>query len=245
MDYSKYHCSMLEDVICMATAAAVTALLAWLFYRRFASFVLFPAVYGYCICLYRSRRLQKQKEQLIAGFKEGMLAVTASLLAGYSMENAWKETEKELRELFGEKHPIVREFALMNSKTHMNQPLEEALKDFAFRSGCEDIESFAEIFSFAKRGGGDFLAIIQTTVQRLSAKMEVEKEIQTVIAGKKFENRIMNLMPVFLLLYMNFTSGEFLEPLYGNIAGAAIMTGAIILYGVVIWWSGKLMNIRV
>lgn len=245
MDYSKYQCGIIEYAACMAAAAAVTILFAWLFYRSWLGLLLLPVVYAYVLRLYKNWRKAKRKNELLSGFKEGMMAVTAALLAGYSMENAWKEAEKDLRELLGEQHPAVREFGQMNSKIHMNQPLEETLTEFALRSGCEDIESFAEIFSFAKRSGGDFVAIIQTTVQRLSAKIEVEREIQTVIAGKKFECRIMNMMPLFLLIYMNLSSAAFLEPLYGNLLGNVIMTIALAVYGIAVWWSGKIMDIKV
>ena len=245
MDYNKYQCRILEYAACLAAAAAIAALLAWLFYRNYLGLLLLPLLYRYVLRFYQHYRGARQKNMLLLGFREGMSAVTAALMAGYSLENAWREAENDLTELFGERHPIVKEFAQMNSKVRMNQPLEEALTEFSLRSGCEDIESFAEIFSFSKRGGGDFVAIIQTTVQRLSAKIEVEREIQTVIAGKKFENRIMNLMPLLLLVYMNFSSAEFLNPLYGNLTGVTVMTAALAVYGAAIWWSGKIMDIRV
>ena len=70
---------------------------------------------------------------------------------------------------------------------------------FAARSGCEEIESFAEVFAFAKRSGGDFVHIMQTTVQKLAGRIEVEREVATVLAGKRLEGRIMEIMPRAIL----------------------------------------------
>ena len=140
---------------------------------------------------------------------------------------------------------MVCEFAKMNVAVRMNQPLEQELQDFADRSGCEDIESFAEVFSFAKRSGGDFVGIIQTAVLRISGKIEVEREIATAVAGKKLEGRIMNGMPLFILAYLNLTSGDFLELLYGNVFGVVVMTAALAAYAGAIRLSEKILDIRI
>ncbi len=245
MDYRKYKCKIADYVWCVGVAAAFALAVAWLFYRSILGLLLLPFVYGYVLRVYKNYRGARQRNLLLSGFKEGMMAVAAALLAGYSMENAWKEAEHDLMMLYGKQQPIVKEFIQINSLVSMNQPLEEALTGFALRSGCEDIESFAEIFSFAKRSGGDFVAIIRTTVQRLGAKIEVEQEIQTAIAGKKFESKIMYIMPLLLLAYINFTSRGFLEPLYGNLSGVLLMTAALAVYAAAVWWSGKVMNIKV
>lgn len=194
---------------------------------------------------YAKKRKEKRQEQLLLQFRDGMQAVASALLAGYSMENAWREAERELRKLHGENTDMVCEFAKMNVAVRMNQPLEQELQDFADRSGCEDIESFAEVFSFAKRSGGDFVGIIQTAVLRISGKIEIEREIATAVAGKKLEGRIMNGMPLFILAYLNLTSGDFLELLYGNVLGVVVMTTALAAYAGAIRLSEKILDIRI
>ena len=104
----------------------------------------------------------------------------------------------------------------MNTEIKLNRNVEEILHDLATRSGVEEIESFAEIFGFAKRSGGDFAGIIRTTAMRISAKIEVEREVDIVIAGKKLEGKIMSVMPFLILTYLNLASKEFIDPLYGN-----------------------------
>ena len=46
------------------------------------------------------------------------------------------------------------------------------------RSGIEDIENFAAVFSTAKRSGGDMDKIIQTSARMLGDKIDVRKEIE-------------------------------------------------------------------
>ena len=152
--------------------------------------------------------------------------------------------KRQLEELYGEDGFIVEEMRWMNSGIRINQPVEQLLGQFASRTGCEDIISFAEVFRFAKRSGGNFAKIIQNTVQRIADKMEVEREIETVLSGKKMEQKIMNIVPVCLLAYLNVTSKEFLAPLYGNLFGVCVMSLAFFAYIGAIMLAKRMMNIK-
>ena len=50
-------------------------------------------------------------------------------------------------------------------------------------------------------------------------------EVDTIISGKKkMEQRVMSLIPAVIVIYLKVTAKEFIQPLYGNIAGIIIMT---------------------
>lgn len=245
MDYRKYQLGVKEKLLCLAAGSALNGIIAWLFYRSLWGMVLVPAMYIVCRGRYEEMQQKKRTEKLLGEFKDTMQAVSAALLAGYSMENSWREAEKELFGLHGKDCFMLAEVHRMNEAVRMNEPLEKALGEFAERSGCEEIESFAEVFSFAKRSGGDFARIIRTTTQKLIGRMEVEREITTVLAGKKLEGRIMNVMPLGILAYLTFTSGDFLEVLYGNVLGIVIMSTALGIYLAAIKLSEHILDIQV
>lgn len=245
MDYRIYHMRMSEHLRCLFVGALLAGAVAWLFFRSLWGMLLFPLTYLMYRKSYVQERRKQRKEQLLTAFKDTMQAVSAALLAGYSMENAWREAERELEELHGETSPMFLEIHQMNTAVKMNEPLEQVLAEFAVRSGCEEIESFAEVFSFAKRSGGDFAKIIRTTVQKLTGRLEVEREIATVLAGKKLEGRIMNFMPMAILAYLTVTSGDFLDVLYGNILGISVMSGALGVYAAALKLSAHILDIQI
>ena len=140
---------------------------------------------------------------------------------------------------------LMIEFREMNAEIKLNRNVEEILHDLAVRSGVEEIQSFAEIFGFAKRSGGDFPQIIRTTAARISAKIEVEREVDTVIAGKKLEGKIISVMPFFILAYLNLASGEFIDPLYGNLAGVLVMSAALLVFVGAMAINRRISDIRV
>lgn len=245
MDYGRYECSIKERLQCLLISVGVSGILAWLFYRSWWGMLLFPMVCIWYTRSYRKRQIKRRKERLLYEFKDTMQALSSALLAGYSMENAWRDTERELRELYGEQSVMLPEVQRMNAAVRMNEPIEQVLSEFAGRSSCEEIENFAEIFAFAKRSGGDFAKIIRTTVKELTGKIEVEQEIATILAGKKLEGRVMNLMPLLILAYMTVTAGDFLDVLYGNALGICIMTVVLVGYALALKLSVRILDIRI
>lgn len=222
-----------------------TLVIAWLFYHSWLGLLLFVPLYTVVRREYGRRQRMRQKERFLQEFKDGIQAVSTALLAGYSMENAWKEAEKEIRELYGEQSTLYPELCRMNVAVRMNKPLESALAEFAEKSGCEEIESFAEVFSFAKRSGGDFAGMIQTTVWKLIGRIEVEREIATVLAGKKLEGRVMDVMPILILAYLNVSARDFLSVLYGNVFGGIVMSVALGIYVAAIRLSEHILDIQI
>lgn len=245
MDYSRYVCSVKERWQCLLVSMGLSGVLAWLFYRSWWGMLLFPVVCIVYMKSYRDMQIKRQKGRLLYEFKDTMQALSSALLAGYSMENAWRDAERELLELHGDQSIMLAEVHRMNVAVRMNEPIEYVLAEFAGRSGCEEIESFAEIFVFAKRSGGDFAKIIRTTVKKLTGKIEVEQEIATVLAGKKLEGRVMNIMPLLILAYMKLTAGDFLDVLYGNSLGVCIMTVVLIGYALALKLSARILDIRI
>ena len=88
--------------------------------------------------------------QLAKEFVDTLRSISAALLAGFSIENAWKEAEKEILALYGKKSYMYQEVKEMNCSISLNQPLELLLGDFSTRSGNMDIASFSGSFFICK-----------------------------------------------------------------------------------------------
>ena len=236
MDYRKYQCNLWERLGCVVAGIILTAAISWLFYRSWYGMVLVIPVNYLIVSYYKKKKKDERAKKLMIEFRDAIQSVAAALLAGYSIENAWKEAEREVMGLYGKEAMITQE---------LNRNVEEILHDLATRSGVEEIESFAEIFGFAKRSGGDFAGIIRTTAMRISAKIEVEREVDTVIAGKKLEGKIMSVMPFLILTYLNLASKEFIDPLYGNLSGVFVMSAALLIFAGAMAINRRISDIKV
>ena len=68
------------------------------------------------------------------------------------------------------------------------------------------------------------MEIIRNAVRQMGEKIDVEREITTLVSGKKLELKIMTMIPLGMVLYMKISFPEFLDVLYGNLAGVIIMS---------------------
>lgn len=244
-DYRIYRPSGKEWVMLILQAILLCAGVAFLFYRKLAAVIpLIPLGYFYMRSNIRSR-CRVRREKLLRDFREMLSSLTVALRAGYSVENAFRDAEKNLISVVGRDSDMTRELMWINAQIRLSVPVERLLMDFGRRSGSEDIENFAAVFAAAKRMGGNTADIVRETADTISGKIDVEREIETAIAAKKYEQKIMSVMPAFIILYMQLTSPGFLSVMYTSAFGAIVMTVCLAVYGGALWWGAKIVDIRV
>jgi len=245
VDYDKYYLSAREKFFYLVEYALVIIVFGYTFYHSFiAIIILSPGI----LVLIKKKKNQlcvKRKLQLQLEFKEGISAVAKGLVSGLSTENAFIEAEQEMKILYGKNGLITREFMYIKIQLSMNKSLEESLNNFAERSGLEDVCKFANVFMIAKRNSGNLVAIMNQTIAIINDKVEVEKEIATMLSAKRLEQKIMNAVPLFIIIYVGQSTGTLLNSLYNNINGIIVMTLCLCAYIISIYVSERIVSIKV
>jgi len=245
-DYNEYVMSFKERIMYILLAAVVIYLVSFIFYQNFFislavsfSALLYPKI--------RTRELiQKRKNILNLQFKDMLYSLSSSLSAGKSVELSFKEALKDLSIIYPDSNAfIIKEVEYIVRKIEMNETIEEALEDFAKRSHLEDVENFVDVFKTAKRAGGNIIEIIKNTSNIISDKIEVKEEIDTLLASRKFEQKILALMPILLILFLSASSKDYMHPIFNTMAGRLVMTVALILILTAYFISKRIMNIKI
>lgn len=218
-------------------------LLAYLFYDSMWAILALSPVGVLYFREWNKNCCQKKMLDFRSAFQESMKLISASLRTGYSVENAIRETEKDLKKLYSEENRICREFSHMVHELDMNRTVEQVLNGFAKRVQQEDVQDFVIVFSTAKRAGGDSISILKNAIQMIGDKIEVEREIQVMLAAKKLEFQVMCMIPLGLVFYMRFSFTEFFDVLYGNPLGVILMTGCLAVYAFAWYLGRKMMDI--
>lgn len=200
------------------------------------------AIYG--VATEKKRAEKRWQSQISIEFREGLQGIAAALQAGYSMENALEEAQKDLALLYGERSVLVPQMQKMLYALQLNQPIEEVFYQFGQLTQVEDVMRFAQVLHIAKRTGGDLIAITKMTADRISEKMEVKREISVLIAGKQMEAQIMKMMPLAIILYFWVFSPGFLDPLY-HWEGRPVMAVLLLVYLVAVYWIGRISRIEI
>ena len=190
----------------------------------------------------KDNKTEKCRLELIQQFKECILSVATSLRAGYAVENAFLESRKDMQLLFGEESLIFQELELIRRGLVINITLEELLKDFGERSNSREIRQFSEVFSIAKRNGGNLSEIITSSCQVISQRIEARQELQNLLGGREMEQKIMKGMPFVILFYIGVTYPGYFDMLYHNWQGVAIMTVCLLIYLAAYVLSDRIMG---
>ncbi len=244
-DYAVYHFSHKEWGKYTLFYLGLDACISYLFFYSWIFFVILLPGIAFFLREMKKALQKKRNQEMKRQFMDGMQMVTASLQAGYSIENSLREALKELVKVYEKDSFIVREFRMMDSQLTVNRSIEELFMDFARRCAIDDIQSFAEVFVTAKRSGGDLVAVIRNTVSCIRQKQETMQEIETCLAGKIMEQNIMSLIPLLILAYVKLTSPEFLDVMYENPAGTVIMSMCFLVYILAYFWGRKIVRIEV
>jgi tight adherence protein B len=246
VDYDIYLMTVKEKLICILPAGAVIFAAGYIFYRSIVlSLLLLPLALKYPR-LRTEYIIKKRKNELNLQFREALYSVSSSLSAGKSIEASFRDALRELSLQYPDAETyILKELELINKRISMNETIEAALADFAARSHLEDIINFTDVFSICKRTGGNLVQVMKNTAEIISEKIDVKQEINILLTEKKLEHKVLNLMPVLIVLLLSTSSEEFMAPVFTEPLGRVAMTVSLILFMVAFLISGKIMDIEV
>ncbi|MBO5353751.1 MAG: type II secretion system F family protein [Lachnospiraceae bacterium] len=196
---------------------------AWLFFDFAAVSLLLLGYIPLAFQKQKKEEKRKEKWELNLAFKDALVCLENSLAVGYSPESSVKESVKNLEQLYGRDHRICQEFRYMQQQLELGQGMEQVFQEFGERSDVEDIKQLADIFAIVKRTGGNLGQVLRQTGGVLQAKIELKRELRTVIAGKQMEFQIMCMVPYGILLYLKFCAPAMSEGLYHNLFGILFM----------------------
>lgn len=243
MNYEKYRMSVGEIGISFLEWAAVSGLFAFFFYKSWIVFIIFLLFVPLYFRYKKKKYKEKRKWKLLLSFKDAMGIVSANISAGCSPENSFFKALPELKSLYGDKSEMVSEFEIICKGINNNLSVESLLLDLGKRSRVSEIDDFADVFSVAKRSGGNLARIISVTVDDIRERVETQKELKVIMSEKRFESRIMCVVPFGIICYIGVTNPGFFNPLYHNTVGILIMSACLCAYILAFVWGEKIANI--
>jgi tight adherence protein B len=237
--------SLKEKILYTAMAAVVIFAIAFIFYRSvLLSCLLVPLALFYPRIKTRDI-IKKRKKELNIQFKDMLYSLSSSLSAGKTVESGFREALKDLSVLYPEPSAfILIEVRRIISMLETNETLEHALSDFASRARLEDVDNFVDVFNISKRSGGNISEVIKNTSAIISDRIEVAQEVDTMLAERRFEQKVLNVVPIFLILVLSASAPDYLSPVFNTAAGRLTMTASIGLLALSLLISTKLNDIK-
>lgn len=229
-----YECNMtkLEHILAYVVFAAAIATILYIYYHA----LVVSIIGGLAIAVWQEQNytktvMKKRQNKLRLQFKEFLeiIAISISGGSGRSMENAIKDSLRELQMMFGDKADIVREIALIISDyEHAGIPMKEGFQELGRRSEIDDIISFGTIYATIEGKTSDFGYIISQTHEIIRDKVEITMEIETSITSAKSEAYMMLVLPLVIVVAMTAMGGGLMDSLFTTFTGRLAATFGVL-----------------
>ena len=220
----------------------VVIIVGKLFYGSFIAGVIISPL---SMLIYKERKkqiIQRKTRQLEIQFKDMLISVSDALKVGYSFENAIRECYRDMCNIYGVDSVICGEIKIMISQIKLNIRTQEVVDNFAKRVDLKNAKLFSQIFQVAKSTGGNMTEIIKSVTDDIVLKETTRDEITASVTEKRMEQRIMSVIPIFIILYITITTPGFLDVMYASVLGKLIMTGCIVAYVMAYLWGERIIQ---
>lgn len=244
-EYDKYAMTIWEKSLYTAVAAAVVFSVAFIFYRNcIISLFLIPLAIFYPR-IKTKEIIKRRKQELNIQFKDMLYSLSSSLSAGKSIETAFRDVLKDLAVLYPDPGVfIIMEIEYIIRRLEMNNTIESILSDFAKRAHLEDLDNFVDVFVISKRSGGNIIEVIKNTSAIINDRIEVRQEIDTMLAQRKFEQKVLNAVPLFMIILLSASAEDYMQPVFTTSTGRFVMSISIILLAAAYFISKRITDFK-
>lgn len=236
-----------QFVLLFIPVGLITFFSALLFFRSLTSAIvitMFSTLYPYYMM-----HAKKKKMKLLLNYqlRDALNALQSSLKAGSSLNNALLRAHEDLERIFlNERNkPIVDEFRIVAYELNLMIPVDEVLNNLKIRCDLEDVTDLVNVTLMTRRQGGNLSEVIYRVSEIISDRIQIEREINTLVAGKKTESKVLTIMPIILVIVLSVISPDYMSPLYDTAMGKLLMIFASILLGINYFIGKKIINIEV
>ena len=244
IDYRIYLLTETEKRLAAGAMALALLAIGLIYFKSPLPVLLLPLILKRGWSIYAASCRRKRQKTLLREFRDFLFSLSASFATGRHMTEAMKEADLALGNIYGEKGLMSREIRYMlMAIEETGQSDQKVFSDFAGRTGLEDIQLLAEVYSACRETGGNMAAAVNKAAALLTEKINIEMEIQTMLSQKKLEGTIIAVMPGVMILFLLWMSPEYLSPMYGTMAGRLLMALALGLNGFAYFWMEKMTDV--
>lgn len=187
--------------------------------------------------------VKQRKKEFATEYIDSIKTISSAMTAGYSLENAFVYTYRELCKNESSSIEMKIEYEKIVNGLECNASIEDLLDDFSKRADIPQVKEFTDLIRIAKRHGGNIVELIRSTSNEMHVSASVEREIDTMISSKKLEGLIMLVMPFFIVIYLRITNPNYVNLMYQNLAGRVVMIIALLVTVVAYVLEAKITDI--
>jgi tight adherence protein B len=181
------------------------------------------------------KRLVKFNVQMIDGL--GLMA--NGMKSGLSIVQSLGMVKKEMP------NPLAQEFDMVLKQQQLGVSVEEAFQNMAKRLPSEDVNMFVTSVVILKETGGNLAETFETIVATIRERIKIEQKISAMMAQNLAQGAIVFCMPYAMFAMFYFSDPGFLQPMFDEPIGWALIAAAATLQMLGGFMIYKIVQIKV
>ena len=188
---------------------------------------------------YVSRKVTKVKSSFDEQLPDNLDVLAGAMRTGHSIMGAMSVMVESADE------PSKTEFRRVLQDEQLGVPLDDALMVMARRMESYDAEQVAMVMKLQREAGGNTAEVLDRVAETIRGRMELRRLVTVLTAQARISRWILTSLPIFLLLILSFTGGDYLDPLLHKTIGQVFLVIGVFLIMIGSFWIKKIAEMDV
>lgn len=225
--------------ISLLIALGLTVLVALMGMSKFkVAMVAIISVFGFPKIFLKLKAKSRQKK-FMDDFADGLESMRRLLKAGMPVSEAIKMVAREFS------GPLSEEMGRVFDQQKIGVPLEEAVLETARRIPLTEVQMFATAIAIQVQTGSSLSEVLENLARVIRARYKLRRKVQALSSEAKSSAMIIGALPVFVATGLYFVNREYIEVLFTDPTGKALLGFAIGWMGVGVIVMRQMINFKV
>ena len=213
-----------------AAVAAAGIFIGKLYYDSYTVGLIITILLAFYYPKYSQKIEKRRKNELLIEFRDLLYSISSSVSTGRNMKQALRESKEFWKDTYDDNSLIMTEVNHMLARMeNSNENDIDCLRDFAEKSGLQDVSDFVSVYESCKETGGDLASAIARATTLIGDRISMESELNVLLAEKRLEGRIVAAAPFLMVLMTRLMSPGYMSVMTGNLKGVIISSFALLL----------------
>lgn len=185
------------------------------------------------------RAADRRRKAFVTLLPDTLHLLSSSMRAGYSLPQAVATVAAEVED------PMGRELGRAVAEVQLGRPLDEALDDVSKRMGSPDFDWVVIAIRMQREVGGNLAELLTTVAETMVARDRLRRDVQSLTAEGRLSAGILVVLPFAIGAFMWVRNPGYLDVLFRDTTGKAIVVAALGLLLAGVAWIRKIVEIEV
>jgi len=186
-----------------------------------------------------SRKVSKMRKAFEEQLADNLDVLAGAMRTGHSTMGALSVMVDSAIE------PSKSEFRRVLQDEQLGVPLDDALNVMARRMHSQDAEQIALVMRLQREAGGNTAEVLDRVAEVIRGRAELRRLVEVLTAQARISRWILTSLPIFVLVALVFTGGDYLQPMFDSLVGkiALVAGGLMVIIGSL--WIKKISELDV